>query len=559
MRALGVALCLGGAAAVYKLKLTWANRALSALGMLGTLLTYSVIAYLEETRVGPSDFRLVFFVFALLAFIFFPIPVLQSTLMAAWMMLNVVVFFLLAHHGTGPELMRTLALMVTFAAAGASFSIATNRVRRKEFLLRRRREEAVEDLSHEVEQRRAIELELQRHKENLEATVKVRTEELHSSERQVMDAQRMEAVGQLAGGLAHDFNNLLSVVMGNAEMTLLEPDLPARAREWQRDILGAAGRASALSRDLLTFARRDVIALGVLDLRELIEKASGILRTAVGARAEFLVSVSADTPHVEGAGGPLEQMILNLVINARDALGSAGRISVEVMPALIESAGPSGGPPPGTYAKISVTDTGSGIDPAHIDRIFEPFFTTKTEGAGTGLGLSVVHGIVRQHSGFITVVSEPERGTRFDVYLPAITGEATSPPPKPAASSRGGQERILVVDDEELVLKVALTVLSRAGYRVEAATDAARALEILREQAETIDLVVTDLMMPRMNGRQLMERCREQGFDVPFLFVSGYSDGGIHRDFVLEKGISLLKKPYRPNELASAVREILDR
>jgi two-component system cell cycle sensor histidine kinase/response regulator CckA len=206
-----------------------------------------------------------------------------------------------------------------------------------------------------------------------------------------------------------------------------------------------------------------------------------------------------------------------------------------------------------------VTDTGSGIASAHVDRIFEPFFTTKAESAGTGLGLSVVHGIVRQHRGFITVVSELERGTRFDVYLPAITGEATSPPPKPAASSRGGQERILVVDDEELVLKVNLTVLSRAGYRVEAAADAARALEILREQAETIDLVVTDLMMPRMNGRQLMERCREQGFDVPFLFVSGYSDGGIHRDFVLEKGISLLKKPYHPNELASAVREVLDR
>ncbi len=558
-RAIGVVLLLSGAAAVYRLKAIWANRLLATVGMLGTLLTYSVIAYLEETRIGPSDLRLVFSVFALLAFIFFPLPVLQSALMAAWMMLNVVVLFLLAKLGMGPPLLRELALMFTFAVAGASFSITTNRARRKEFLLRRRHEEAMQDLSREVEQRRAIELELQRHKESLEATVEARTDELRKTERQVMAAQRMEAIGQLAGGLAHDFNNLLSVVMGNADMTLELGNLPAPARELQRDILEAAGRASALSRDLLTFARRDVISLSVLDLRELVDKMTGILRTAVGARADFTVSVSANTPRVKGAAGPLEQMILNLVINARDALGSAGRISIEVTAEEVESAGASGSPAPGPYAKISVADDGAGIAPAYVDRIFEPFFTTKTDGAGTGLGLSVVHGIVRQHGGTITVWSEPGRGARFDVYLPAMLAEATAQTPKSIAPSRGGQERILVVDDEELVLKVALAALRRAGYDVQAAPSAARALELLHEPAQKIDLVVTDLMMPLMNGRQLMERCREQGLELPFLFVSGYSDGGIHRDFVLERGISLLKKPYRPSELVSAVRGVLDR
>ena len=270
LRALGVALCLGSGLLVWRLRTTRAVHALSVLAMLGTLATYSVIAFWEETLVGASDFRLVFSVFSLLAFIFFPIRVVYSAAMALWMMANVSLLFGAIGRSDAVELQRTLALMGTFAVAGASFSIANHRSRRMEFILRRRSEQASAEVSREVEQRRAVERELEAHQQNLERTVAERTEELRRSQRDLVASQRMEAIGQLAGGLAHDFNNLLVVVIGNAELALRVEGLPEEARAFQHEILDAAKRASALSRDLLTFSRRQVMEFQPVDLGELV-------------------------------------------------------------------------------------------------------------------------------------------------------------------------------------------------------------------------------------------------------------------------------------------------
>jgi len=557
LRALGVALCLGSGLLVWRLRTTRAVHALSVLAMLGTLATYSVIAFWEETLVGPSDFRLVFSVFSLLAFIFFPIRIVYSAAMVLWMMANISLLFgAIGRSAVEPQ--RTLALMGTFAVAGASFSIANQRSRRKEFILRRRSEQASAEVSREIEQRRAVERELAAHQQNLERTVAERTDELHRSQRDLVASQRMEAVGQLAGGLAHDFNNLLVVVIGNAELALRVEGLPEEARAFQREILDAAKRASALSRDLLTFSRRQVMEFQGLDLGEVVGHMTGLLRTAVGTGARVDVRVGANTPSVRGARGPLEQVVLNLVLNARDATGPGGEIVVETSRAWVTAAEAGPEEKAGECALLSVSDTGTGIAPGDLERIFEPFFTTKPEGKGTGLGLSVVHGVVRQHDGFIRVTSQMGLGTRFDMYLPASLGLVTAVPVQSLDAARGGTEGILLVDDEEAVLRLALRTLERAGYRVFAAADADQALELFREHRSEIDLVLSDLVMPKVSGRELMREIRKLGSDVPFLFSSGYSDGGVHRGFVLDEGIRLLTKPYELDELKRKVRAALD-
>jgi two-component system, cell cycle sensor histidine kinase and response regulator CckA len=295
-----------------------------------------------------------------------------------------------------------------------------------------------------------------------------------------------------------------------------------------------------------------------LDLGDVVGHLTGLLRTAVGTGTRLEVRVGADTPLVRGARGPLEQIILNLVLNARDATSSGGEIVVETGRARITAAEAGPEEKAGEWSLLSVSDTGTGIAPDALERIFEPFFSTKPESKGTGLGLSVVHGVVRQHDGFIRVTSRVGRGTRFAVYLPMSSATvATVPPPSPDAAG-GGHEGILVVDDEESVLRLATRTLQRAGYRMFAAADAQQALELFREHRADIDLVLTDLVMPKVSGRELMQEIRNLGSDVPFLFSSGYSDGGVHRGFVLDEGIRLLAKPYQLDELKRKVREALD-
>jgi signal transduction histidine kinase len=419
-RSLGVALCLGCALAIWRLRKTQATRVLASLSMLGTLLTYCVIAYAEETAVGPSDFRVVFMVFALLAFIFFPVPVRLSIAMAALMLIEMIVLGVLV-GADSTNIVRTAALMVTFAVAGGLFSATNNRARRKQYSLRQRIERVNEAL--------------RLHKQNLEEMVQVRTAQLRESERNLIAAQRMESIGRLAGGLAHDINNMLATIMTNAEITLMFDTLP----EAQHDILAASSRASELTRDLLTFSRRRVMELVPLSLGELVRGMEGILRTAATGVA-LQVEVAPTLRPIHGARGPIEQMIVNLVINARDAMVEAaqarsgsvhGTITIDVRELEIDAHSAARQPDTqaGTFVRMSIADTGTGIPPELLERIFEPFFTTKPEGRGSGLGLAVVHGIVRQHGGFIEVSSVAGAGTEFRLYFPLA---ASGAPPNPS-------------------------------------------------------------------------------------------------------------------------------
>ena len=560
VRAAGVLLCFGMAAVVWRLKSSAAVNVGSVVAMLGTLMTYSVITYLEQSSGGNSDFRLVFSVFSLLAFIFFPIPVEYSAGAALGMMINVTLLFAMLGDEAPGAVARTLALMLTFAVGGAAFSIRTNSSRRMEHALRGRLEQSVRELEREAEQRRGAERELREHKENLEEMVRAKTEELRQSERQLVASQRTEAIGKLAGGLAHDFNNLLVAIIGNAQLTLELDGLPPRAKEYQRDALGAAERASSLARDVLTFSRRQLMEFHPLSLTELLAQFASILRTAAGADVTIRIDASDSTPPIIGARGPLEQMVLNLVLNARDATGPGGQIDIETGGAMVDAATAARYPDvePGQFGLLTVSDNGGGIDAANLERIFEPFFTTKTEGRGSGLGLSVVHGIVRQHRGFVKVSANVGGGARFEIFLPATSEPIPSIAGRAVASSEGGQECVLVVDDEEIVLRLVERILTGAGYRVLTAASSETAIELFRRHADTIDVVVSDLVMPGLSGEELMKRIRQLAPMVPFMFASGYSDGGIHKSFVLNEGITLLSKPYLPADLKRKVREVLD-
>jgi len=558
-RALGVVLCLACAAWIHFSGSLRVLQVACPLAMLGTLATYSGIALFEENLRGGSDYRMVFSVFSLLAFIFFPIRIATSAILVLGMLVEVVILHVFLEKTEPASLTRTLALMLTFGVAGASFSITNNRARRKEFILRRRKEEALEELSREVEARRLAEVELERHRHHLEELVLARTAELETSQRQLVAAQRVEALGQLAGGLAHDFNNLLVTIMGNAELTLDSRQIAEDVRENQENILQASQRASKLARDLLAGSRKQVMEPEVLDPSLLVGRLERILTTAVGHRAALSIRCEP-TATVVGARGPLEQVLLNLVLNARDAAQPDGHILVRVESVTLEAGSPVLPPAaePGSFVRISVQDDGPGVPLELRERIFEPFFTTKDESAGTGLGLSVVRGVVEQHGGFIHLASEPGHGSTFAVHLPTSRERATAGPASGRRESRGGTERILVVDDDRLVLRLVHTALEKAGYKVITAGSGAEALGLLSSPGVTVDLVLSDLVMPPLGGRQLMEKARAVGVVAPFLFCSGYSDGGVYRGFVLERGVHFLAKPFSAAELTQKVRQVLD-
>jgi two-component system, cell cycle sensor histidine kinase and response regulator CckA len=309
----------------------------------------------------------------------------------------------------------------------------------------------------------------------------------------------------------------------------------------------------------LAGSRKQVMDLEVLDPAEVVGQLERILTTAVGQRAGLSIR-STPTPAIVGARGPLEQVLLNLVVNARDAAEPDGRIEVRVDSVTVAAGSPvlPKGAEPGVFVRISVEDDGAGVSTELQGRIFEPFFTTKGELGGTGLGLSVVRGVVEQHGGFIQLDSELGRGSLFTVYLPASRERATTKPVSGRRESRGGNEKVLVVDDDHLVLRLVCRTLERAGYQILPASGGAEALEILSSPAGAVDLVLSDLVMPVLGGRQLMDRAQAAGIHVPFLFFSGYSDGGVHRGFVLEKGVHFLAKPFTSDELARKVRQVLD-
>ncbi|HEX5385297.1 MAG TPA: PAS domain S-box protein [Gemmatimonadales bacterium] len=378
-------------------------------------------------------------------------------------------------------------------------------------------------------------------------------------EAQYRQAQKMEAVGQLAGGVAHDFNNLLTAILSNAE--LAAADLPAGtpARHELDEIARAARRAAALTHKLLTFSRKQMQSARPLDLNAVVRDSAPLLTRVLDERTMLELELAPGLAPVRADPDQLELVLMNLVVNARDAMPEGGTVTIETAPLLVEpDVRPgSGGLAPGEYVRLTVRDTGVGIAPANVPHIFEPFFTTKPVGQGTGLGLAMVYGVVTQSGGAVRVESAPGRGTTFTLTFPCTT-EPTAPMPERRPAVPGGSETILLVEDEAAVRASARRALERHGYTVVEARDGAEALALWRERGAAVQLVITDLRMPAMGGVELAAALRAERPSLPVIFMSGYAAGGPGEPLPPDTESTVIEKPFALEELLARVRGVLD-
>jgi signal transduction histidine kinase len=384
---------------------------------------------------------------------------------------------------------------------------------------------------------------------------------LRKTEEQLRHAQKMEAVGRLAGSIAHDFNNLLSVILGHG--SLMHADLKPTdpMREEVASILTAGERAADLTRQLLAFSRQQVLVPRVLDLNASVRESLKILKRLLGADVDLVTRFDRRLSKVRADPGQIDQVIMNLAINARDAMPDGGKLTIETKDVVLDApyADDHLEVAPGSYVLLAVSDTGTGMTKETQARIFEPFFTTKGIGKGTGLGLSTVFGIVKQSGGHIWVYSEPGQGTTFKLYLPKCSDPSDAPLPvsiKP--KSLQGTETILLVEDQDEVRQVAVQILRRYGYHVIEARNAGEALLSCEQHPRTIHLLLSDVVMPQMNGRKLADRLLKLRPELKVLFMSGYTENAIVHHGILDSGISYLQKPLLPEMLARRVREVLD-
>ena len=389
-------------------------------------------------------------------------------------------------------------------------------------------------------------------------------EEKARLEAQVRQAQRLESIGRLAGGVAHDLNNLLSPILGYGEMLLWEGGENDSRKAPLEAIVKAANRAKDMVRQLLAFSRKQALEIMTIDLNALLRNFEKFLRSTIREDIEIHMVLAEPLPLVKGDLGQLEQVIMNLAVNAQDAMHDSGTMTIETARVELDEkyAANHKGVTPGLYVMMAVSDTGAGMDKNTLDQIFEPFFTTKTKDKGTGLGLATVYGTVKQHNGNIWAYSEPGVGSTFKVYLPVSRESAPGDAREPGAQEQSdlkGSEIVLLVEDEEQVRDLALAILEKQGYRVLAAAGGPEALDILHSQKGAVDLLLTDVVMPRMNGRQLFEKVSGLCPDVKVLYMSGYTDEMIADQGILEDGVNFLQKPFTVRGLSSKVREVLDR
>jgi two-component system, cell cycle sensor histidine kinase and response regulator CckA len=380
-------------------------------------------------------------------------------------------------------------------------------------------------------------------------------------EMELRQAQKMEAVGRLAGGIAHDFNNLLSIIMSYAGMLSADgPDSVSDPRDIN-EIMQAANRAAGLTRQLLAFSRQQVLEPRLLDLNELVTGVQKMLQRIIGEDIKSVTELAPELGHVRADPGQLEQVMLNLAVNARDAMPTGGVLRVTTQPITLDAAQAAGHPDmvPGRYVVLTVSDTGIGMDETTRARIFEPFFTTKEKGKGTGLGLSTVYGIVHQSGGFITVDSHVGRGTTFQVFFPFVSETSSTRVATPVGSQlvSAGHETILLIEDEDTLRRVAGHVLERGGYTLLTASNGAEAMVLAAQHTGRIDLIVTDVVMPGLNGREVVERLAPMHPEAKVLFISGYTDDTVLRLGILESNTPFMQKPFSALALARKVQELL--
>jgi two-component system, cell cycle sensor histidine kinase and response regulator CckA len=380
-------------------------------------------------------------------------------------------------------------------------------------------------------------------------------------EEQLRQAVKMEGIGRLASGIAHDFNNLLTVIGGRSYLLLSQ--LPA-GHAMRRDLLliqQTGDRAAALTRQLLAFSRKQTLAPAVIDLNEIVSGMRTLLERVLGEDVDLIMDLDPSLGHVTADPGQIEQVILNMAVNARDAMPEGGPLTLEtghvdVDPTYarqqVELA-------PGPYEVLSISDTGVGMDAATVARVFEPFFTTKAVGKGTGLGLATAYGIVKQSGGHITVYSKPGSGTTFRIYLPRTEPSESAPVAVAEAVARRGTEAVLVAEDDANLRALTREILASEGYTVLESQDVEDALRIAERHDGTIHLLLTDVVMPHMSGRNLADAVKRFRPDAKVLYMSGYTDDAIVHHGVLDPGTALLQKPFTPAALARKVREVLDR
>lgn len=399
-------------------------------------------------------------------------------------------------------------------------------------------------VARDITERRRIEAE----KETLEA--------------QFLQSQKMESIGRLAGGIAHDFNNLLTAILGYSNLLLGVMKERPREQEDLKEIMRSAQRAAALTQQLLAFSRRQVLAPKVLNLNDVVQGVQKMLRRIVSEDIELALALGPDLRNIRADAGQIEQVILNLTVNARDAMADAGRLTLETknMDFAQDAPGRHDIIPPGRYSMLAVSDQGCGMDKETLSHIFEPFFTTKEQGKGTGLGLSTVYGIVKQSGGYIWVYSEPGQGSTFKLYFPM-----TPEPVEPVSDGGGtrieslqGTETILLVEDDAPVRNLLIRVLRRNGYRVLEAHDGEEAIRICDAKADKIRLVITDVVMPKLGGWRLSDRLKQSFPEIKMIFMSGYTDDTVIRQGGLERDVVFLQKPITPTVLLTTVRKVLD-